>query len=445
MHTQPTGSHEPQHDQTDVNNWLHANALPLHHLEAGNSFADLMPLKALLADAKVVGLGETTHGTREIFQLKHRLVEFLVVELGFNAIAFEASFAGCQPINDYILHGSDNRDAALTGQGYVVWDIEEIVALLDWLRAHNDNLPNDKKVLFYGLDLWNNDLGRRAVLDYLLHVAPDQAAVARPLFEAMTNEEAKWPTLMDGDARRAIGTLLPQFQSLIDHMEAHSADYIRRSSHEQFSQTYRFLRVMQQWLIANGPEHLVSPAPRASARSAFMAENLIHLINQAAHDAKFIVWEHNWHISKGGSDTDELNMGRALQQEYGERYFAMGFEYGQGACNTRILLPDRRLGDLKEVTFGPPPQDSLPWLLSQAHLGNLILDLRALSERTAVEGWLRSPLTLHHVSWVYSEDSEFYLEYNIRERYDAIAYIEQTTGARPTVNGMKTIAARQGL
>lgn len=445
MHTYPTDSHEPQHDQTAVINWLHANALPLHHLEAGNDFADLMPLKAMFADAKVVGLGETTHGTREIFQLKHRLVEFLVVELGFNAIAFEASFAGCQPINDYVLNGFGDRDAALTGQGAVVWDIEELVALLDWLRVHNQNLPDDKKVSFYGLDSFNNDLGRRAVLDYLLQLAPEQASVARSLFEAMAKEEAKWPTLMDDDAKRVIGTLLPQFQSLIDHVGAHRADYIRQSSHEQFSQIHRFLRVMQQWLMANGVEHLSPSAAKASTRTFFMAENLIHLINEAAIDAKFIVWEHNWHIGKGSLETGEPNMGYALQQEYGERYFAMGFEYGQGACNTRVLLPDHRLGDLKEITLGPPPQGSLPWCLSQTHLGNLILDLRAPSEKTAVEKWLRSPLTVHSVSWVYREDSKFYGECNIKDRYDAIAYIEQTTGARPTANGMKTIAARQGL
>jgi erythromycin esterase-like protein len=300
-------------------------------------------------------------------------------------------------------------------------------------------------VSFYGLDSFNNDLGRRAVLDYLRRVAPNQAAVAQPLFEAMANEEAKWPTLMDDDAKRVIGLLLPRFQSLIDHVEAHRVEYISQSSQEQFSQTHRFLRVMQQWLMANGTEHLSPSAAKASSRTFFMAENLIHLINEAAIDAKFIVWEHNWHIGKGSLETGEPNMGYALQQEYGERYFAMGFEYGQGACNTRVLLPDHRLGDLKEITLGPPPKDSLPWHLSQLHLGNLVLNLRSPSENPNVERWLRSPLTVHSVSWVYHEDAKFYGECNIQDKYDAIAFVEHTTSARPTVHGMKTIAARLGL
>lgn len=69
-------------------------------------------------DGKVVGLGESTHGTREFSQVKHRLLKFLVREMGFNAYPLEASYAACQPINDYVLYGKGDLETALTGQGY---------------------------------------------------------------------------------------------------------------------------------------------------------------------------------------------------------------------------------------------------------------------------------------------------------------------------------------
>jgi erythromycin esterase len=74
-----------------VIDWLKKNAIPIKSVEAGNGFADLQPLKRILADARVVGLGEATHGTREFFQFKRRMVEFLVREMNFNVFAIEAS------------------------------------------------------------------------------------------------------------------------------------------------------------------------------------------------------------------------------------------------------------------------------------------------------------------------------------------------------------------
>lgn len=126
-----------------ITSWLQDNAIPIRHLEAGNGFTDLQPLKRLFEDARIVGLGEATHGTREFFQLKHRLLEFLVMEMGFTGLAIEASYAACQPINDYVLHSKADRAAVLTGQHYVVWDTEEFSAMLDWIRTYNQGVPDD--------------------------------------------------------------------------------------------------------------------------------------------------------------------------------------------------------------------------------------------------------------------------------------------------------------
>ena len=103
----------------------------------GVGVEDLRPLVGLIADAKVVGLGESSHGAGELFTMKHRLIEFLVTELGFTACAFEASHAGCLLIDDYVRRDVGEPAAALTGQGYIAWDTEEVLALLAWLHDHN--------------------------------------------------------------------------------------------------------------------------------------------------------------------------------------------------------------------------------------------------------------------------------------------------------------------
>src|SRR5262249_40592063 len=72
--------------------WLKANGLVLATASPGSGFDDLAPLRTRLAGARIVSLGEATHGTREFFALKHRLIEYAVAELGFTMVAFEADY-----------------------------------------------------------------------------------------------------------------------------------------------------------------------------------------------------------------------------------------------------------------------------------------------------------------------------------------------------------------
>src|SRR5262245_12984428 len=106
----------------DVIGWLKANALPLASAEPGTSFQDLEQLRPLIADARIVSLGEATHGTREFFQLKHRMIEYCVSQLGFTMIGFEAEYGATLAVNDYVLHGMGNALDVVAGMGFWTWD-----------------------------------------------------------------------------------------------------------------------------------------------------------------------------------------------------------------------------------------------------------------------------------------------------------------------------------
>src|ERR1043165_6515328 len=128
-------SAQPSRPDQPVVDWITANAVRLKTSEAGNGFADMQPLKKIIGDARIVSLGEATHGTREFFQLKHRLIEFCVSELGFNLIAMETEFGSALAVNDYVLEGKGNAADALCGMGYWCWDTQEVLALIEWIRA----------------------------------------------------------------------------------------------------------------------------------------------------------------------------------------------------------------------------------------------------------------------------------------------------------------------
>src|SRR5215212_2376479 len=99
----------------EVHAWIAANEIPLVTVEAEHGFADLAPLADTIGDARVVALGEATHGSREIFQLKHRLLEYLVDVHGFTVFGFEASQAERLDVDDYVVNGRGDAARAVAG------------------------------------------------------------------------------------------------------------------------------------------------------------------------------------------------------------------------------------------------------------------------------------------------------------------------------------------
>lgn len=147
--------------------WFKDQAIPIKTVEAENSFADLKPLKKVFRNVRFVGLGEATHGTREFFQFKHRMLEFLVREMGFRVFAIEASFAACENINDYVMGKTDDGAAALDSQKFWIWNTEEVGAMIDWIREYNRSVPPDRRVKFVGFDIQHNETGKAKLLEYL--------------------------------------------------------------------------------------------------------------------------------------------------------------------------------------------------------------------------------------------------------------------------------------
>ena len=125
---QDTAGPPPAAETPAVRAWIRDHATALTTVEAGNGFADLQPLRRIVGDARIVALGEATHGTREFFQLKHRILEFLVNEMDFNIFAIEAPLPEAQDVNRYVLSGEGDPARALAGMYLWTWDTEEIFA-----------------------------------------------------------------------------------------------------------------------------------------------------------------------------------------------------------------------------------------------------------------------------------------------------------------------------
>lgn len=406
-----------------VEAWLRKNAIPVRHVEAGNGFADLRPLKRVLKDVTIVGLGDATHGTRESFQFNHRMLEFLAKEMGFNTLVLESSHAGCQPINEYILTGAGDPAAVLTGQGYVVWDTEEFAAMVEWLRAYNRKAPDRKRVTLRCIDFMSNALARKAVLRHLRDRAPDRVPAAEGLFQNLAAIEGRWPRQITDQDKKALEGALPPLDDLIGHLTG-SAD----------ESVLRHAQVIRQWVAVNAT---------SKGRPEYMTENLEYVLGHERPGAKFVLWAHSTHVRMSEGKTHRL--GHVLKKKYGDRYYALGYDFNRGSYQTRIARPGEPVGDLKEATALPAPAGSYTSYLARTGVGDMIVDLRPAARNPIVAQWFQSVRTVRSTGWAYEDPSEIDADRTLGKDFDGIIFLEKTTATRPTPGALEKVKRREAF
>jgi erythromycin esterase len=129
--------------------WLRQHALPIKTTKRSSDVDDLQAFKPLMSSARIVALGEATQGAHEFFELRQRLTEFLVKEMGFTIIALEANWAEVNRINAYAQDASALH--ALTGLGWR-WNTRELTGVATWALIYNSQTVATSRVQFAGFD-----------------------------------------------------------------------------------------------------------------------------------------------------------------------------------------------------------------------------------------------------------------------------------------------------
>src|SRR4051812_11372808 len=181
--------------------------MPLATIDPGASTQDLEFLRSAVEHVRVLSLGEATHTTHEFVQLKSRIMQYCVAELGFTMIAVENDFGRTLQINDFVLTGKGSATQADAAMSMFAWTCEEFVALVEWVRAWN--VTHDRKVKFYGIDMQGSQSEVRYLLNYLQRVAPDLATASEGPLVSM--RPFAWTPL----AASAQETMLAQLASIL--------------------------------------------------------------------------------------------------------------------------------------------------------------------------------------------------------------------------------------
>ncbi len=153
--------------------------------------------------------------------------------------------------------------------------------------------------------------------------------------------------------------------------------------------------------------------------------------------------EADFHICVDSPWSDSPHLGLLLRERYGERYYAVGLEFGGGSFLTRTVLPDGRTGDVRVVTLPRAPTATLPWYLSQVSPGALLLDVRTPVDDPVVASWLHAPQLIYNSGWIPGDEASFRNEWPVAAMFDGIVFVDVTTPIRLTENARKAVAARE--
>lgn len=174
-----TGEDQP------VVEWIAAHAVRLQTPEAGHGFADMQPLKKIVGNARIVSLGEATHGSREFFQLKHRMLEFLATEMGFSIFSIEANMPEAYRLNDFVLTGNGDPAKLIKGMYFWTWDTEEVLDMVLWMREFNKS--GKGRVQFTGFDMQTPSVAEGIVSGFVARTDPKYTASVRQAIDQATN------------------------------------------------------------------------------------------------------------------------------------------------------------------------------------------------------------------------------------------------------------------
>lgn len=451
------GPSSAEHPTESVRQWLARGAIRLRTVEAGSGFDDMHGLRDVVGDARLVLLGEPTHGNREVYQLKHRMVEFLVEEMGFDVFVLETPMPESFDVDAYVSDGVGDPARALAATQVWPYDTEEIADMLAWMRRHNTGPGATNPLRFYGFDMQWPERAASGALAYLDRVDPVLAAAARQRFGHLAipfsdPDAAGYRPVVDRDfdasVREAVGAALAAF-------DANRKRWSAATSAVDWTVARQHVRVLWQWVEANRD----GGRRYGAVRDAAMAENIRWILEREGPDAKVVVWAHNAHVANAVADhrsDGSAWAGRHLRRMFGDEMVNVGFLYNRGGFTALDAAADPSRGP-RAFTVDSAPEETAEARFAAAGLRLAVVDLRRLPADTPEAEWFRSrrPTRYSWGDFDPSAPADYFAGYVLPEAFDALAYVDATTptrllepadyGALPTLTDPVNLDFEHGL
>ena len=399
-----------------VTAWATRRADPLATVDPDAPLDDLAPLRRSVADAPIVGLGESIHGAAEELLLKHRVLRFMVEEMGFRTVAWEEDWTTGREINAYISGASDDLDDVVPEMS-PQWRWREVIDVLEWLREFNTG--RDDKVRFVGVEhYFTRRLAYDEIADYVARTAPEHLGEVTQhlsVIEPSTDDEfehIRWYSGR-GDKERFIGhaRALHELIAGLPHGCGDEEHAIVQHHARQIVSFY---------------EHYALPFDDQHAfRDAQAAEN-VRWWHELTGD-RIVYWAASAHtadvsdlrIVQPDGDMRFPTAGSHLRGWYGTDYVSIGVTFDHG-----VVSP----GPDATADMPPPATGWFERPLGDVPLDQFLLDLRGRAPRP-VRAWLERPLVTRGLADSGPDGS--ITGGTLAEAFDVVIHRQRVTPAKP--------------
>ena len=406
--------------------------------------SNLDSLLGRMARARVVLLGEATHGTSEFYRMRARITRELISRHGFNIVAVEADWPDAARIDRYVRHlpPSSSPWKPFARFPTWMWRNEEVRLFAEWLRQKNATINDpERRAGFYGLDLYSLFTSADAVIRYLVTVDPSAARVARERYGALT------PWQHDPAAYgRAVMT--GHFESCEEEVVKVLVDLLARRLEYSSRDGERFLDGAQNATVVANAERYYRAMYRGNVeswnlRDQHMFDTLSALLAFHGPTARAVVWAHNSHLGDASATEmgahGEHNAGQLCRSAFGPEAYLVGFGTDHGTVVAASAWDEPH--QIRAVR--PADVHSYEGICHESGVPAFLLPLRE-PRREVLRDDLMRPRLERAIGVIYRPETELQSHYflaSLPRQFDEWIWFDETTALHPLGAG----AAEQGL
>lgn len=403
-------------------------------LQGGVDDADVGALLERIGDARVVLIGEATHGTSEFYALRAHITKALIRSKGFTIVAAEADWPDAARLHRYArsLPPSPVPEwRSFARFPTWMWRNHEVAGFVEWLREWN---TGHAPVGFYGLDLYSMYRSIQLVVDYLDRVDPEAARTARQRYGCLTPWEGDPAVYGRAAVSGRYRTCEAEAVAMLRDLLAREIDYASRDG-EHFLDAVGNARV-----VANAEAYYRAMYYGGDAswnrRDQHMFETLESLLRFHGPQSKAILWEHNSHLGDAAATQmgvqGQLNVGHLCRQAFGDRAYLIGF----GTDHGTVAAAHDWDGPMEVMRVRPSHPQSYERLCHDSERPAFLLPLRTPA-REDVRAELMAPRLERAIGVVYRPDTELqshYFHAVLPLQFDEYVWIDQTRAVRPVTD-----------
>ena len=405
---------DPPPDPTGA--WLDANTHPFSGPHLSLPHTEIEFLRDLVGDARIVALGEATHGTRDFFEMKARILRFLVEEMGFNTFAIEATWPESRRIDHYVRTGEGDSHELLTGLYFWTWRTESVLEMIEWMRDHNEAGGD---IGFHGFDMQFPGMALHNVREYVGKVDPDalhQVSTQLECLQSFANDVRGRRERWDYENQPASyhTECAASLEEAREFLLANRETYEATAGKDAFEVTLQSLRVALQFHL-----HEVGEQDRDES----MAENTVWLSDRIGPEGRMVLWAHNYHVS-----TQPGAQGSFLRETFGDDMVVVAFSHERGRLTARRLRPEGGCAELIEHDLSAPIEGSYEQRMSLASAPRFVLDLRNRNTAEPGGSWLRGRRPFRSFGACYDAERPdiWWRDTPLTEWYDVMIHFEST-------------------